>query len=591
MKLFTVLAGGLFGSLSSALQVSIPGVGNVNGFVCDDDPAVASFLGLPYSRPPTGANRFQPPAAPAPWTTVRDATEYGATCMQPPGVDSNISLPQSEDCLFLNVFTPIEAIAKAQKLPVMLWIHGGAYVNGESNDYPGEGLVNQSACGLVVVTINYRLNVFGFLGSDAISATTANGGSGNFGIQDQRMAMQFVKEHIAAFGGDGDDITIFGESAGGNSVINHLAQPDSFPLYTKAIVESGTYDTGAKTLAAANAQYASVLAGLSCAGVSCLRALDAGKLLAQVKLGSSWAPVVDGRSLAAAPTDLIEAGQFNNKVPVMMGSNRDEYAFFALLFKVPPQLTKDEMDALLLSTGSSAQDVLELGRLYAPAAYPFPQELGPYSLHWWTYMRIQTDLVPGLGPCGARWLARALTAGGSPSVHVYLFAHPAQVALPQVRQGGGGCKLRVASCVSHALLALVNARRALRCSMRRQSQARSHSHSLLAVYTRHSRTADRPHTFFTHAHPSPHPRTHPAPHTAHRTPHTTRSLTLTPRSPLANVPVPGSASACGATLLPVLRARADPRHRAGLSGGAARLRDQLRVRRRRWHPLRAGAGV
>ena len=144
---------------------------------------------------------------------------------------------------------------------------------GASNLYCGPCLVNSSKNSVVVVTINYRLNVFGFLGGSEVKDSTRGHGAGNFGIQDQRMAIAWTKAHIAAFGGDGEDITIFGESAGGNSVINHLAQPASFGLYTKAIVESGAYNLGAGTMEEAETNYKKLLASSSCSSLSCLKAL------------------------------------------------------------------------------------------------------------------------------------------------------------------------------------------------------------------------------------------------------------------------------------------------------------------------------
>jgi para-nitrobenzyl esterase len=166
-------------------------------------------------------------------------------CIQGSHVDAG------EDCLFLNVYTPARnTIASEQDgsgrsdraLPVMLWIHGGSYVSGASNQYPGEALVAASNGTVVVITINYRLNVFGFLGSKELKTRSPDGTTGNYGIEDQRLAMSWARQHIAAFGGDPEQITIFGESAGGNSVINHLAQSASFPLYQRAIVESGAYE-------------------------------------------------------------------------------------------------------------------------------------------------------------------------------------------------------------------------------------------------------------------------------------------------------------------------------------------------------------
>eukprot|EP00463_Aulacantha_scolymantha_P004346 TRINITY_DN544_c0_g1_i1.p1 TRINITY_DN544_c0_g1~~TRINITY_DN544_c0_g1_i1.p1 ORF type:complete len:439 (-),score=76.21 TRINITY_DN544_c0_g1_i1:415-1668(-) len=328
----------------------------------------------------------------------------------------------SEDCLFLNVAAPVNGLnSSSQKLPVMFWIHGGGYMTGESNDYPLDALVAQSKLSVITVTINYRLNVFGFLGSADIQKRTSDGSAGNFGIQDQRLAMSWVRDHIGAFGGDGADITIFGESAGGNSVINHLAQKQSFPLYTKAIVESGAYSKGAQSLANAETKYSAVLRAASCTNLNCLLSRDSKTILKASSGGLG--PVIDGVSLSAAPTDLIAQGA-QNKVPVIIGSNRDEDAFFEILAHLPPRLTEGEFNVMFAHFG--ADKLKKIKQLYDPAVYPFPKNLGNYSRWWWTAMRISTDSVPGLGPCAVRWLSRSLIKSGTPAVFNYLFAHPTQ---------------------------------------------------------------------------------------------------------------------------------------------------------------------
>ena len=170
---------------------------------------------------------------------------------------------------------------------------------------------------LVVVTLNYRLNTIGFLGSPAIAsaANGATGSAGNFGIEDQRAAMAWVATHIAAFGGDAKRVTIFGESAGGNSVLNHLAQPKSKGLYQRAIIESGLYSSGGRTMVDATAQYNATLEAASCDAsapaadqIACLRACNASSLVGYSSLppfGAMWLPVIDGVSMTKAPTDLI----------------------------------------------------------------------------------------------------------------------------------------------------------------------------------------------------------------------------------------------------------------------------------------------
>jgi carboxylesterase type B len=149
---------------------------------------------------------------------------------------------QSEDCLFLNVAAPASALAsKGTKLPVMVWLHGGGYMTDASNTYPIDFLVEASGHKVVVVSLNYRLGLFGFLASEKLAERSADGSTGNYGLHDQRLALAWVRQHVGAFGGDPGDITLFGESAGGNSILQHLVQPASFPLYDKVNFQEGTF--------------------------------------------------------------------------------------------------------------------------------------------------------------------------------------------------------------------------------------------------------------------------------------------------------------------------------------------------------------
>jgi len=404
--------------------INVPGLGSLRGVLSHHD-GIAVFMAIPYAKPPVGKLRWQPPQAHGPWTqNPLNARWFGSRCMQSGG--SNMS----EDCLFLNVAAPIDALNSSKKLPVMFWIHGGGYTAGESNDYPLDALVAQSNLSVITVTTNYRLNVFGFLASAEIQKHTSDGSAGNFGIQDQRLAMSWVRDHIGIFGGDGSDITIFGESAGGNSVINHLAQPASFPFYKKAIIESGAYSSGAHSLEVAEKTYDATLKALNCKDLDCLLQIDAKTVFTKYK--GSTAPVIDGVSLSAAPTDLIAQGK-HNKVPVMIGSNRDEHSFWSILEHIPPKLTEAEFNALY-----ARPDLSKVKQLYDPTVYPFPKDLGKYSRWWWTGMRIETDSVWGLGPCAVRALSRSLLKGGTPIVFAYLFAHPPQVAVPGIPGTGPG---------------------------------------------------------------------------------------------------------------------------------------------------------
>ena len=427
--------------------VTIPGMGSAFGALSDVVPTVAWFKGLPYAAPPTGALRFQPPSPPLPWGDApRNATAFGNICMQrtTPGLPKYTG-PQDEDCLLLNVFAPAAALPArgaetepSKLLPVMVWIHGGAYTEGCADEYEGAGLVRAAEEQAVVVTLNYRLNVFGFLGGAALQAAAADGSAGNFGIADQRAAMAWVQQHIGAFGGDAAAVTIFGESAGGNSVINHLAQKASFTFYQRAMIESGAYSTGAFDAATAEGAYADVLKRSKCADAACLVGLSAKKLLdaatSLIPSATGWGPVVDGVALTAAPTDLIAAGDYHAQADVVLGSNRDEEAFFFILLHVPPDMGALDFD-IALDMGAarySPAEVKAVKAIYlnASSGYPYPPEgaatRGKYSAYWWAGMRAETDAVPGLGPCAVRWLAKLLLAGGTPNVWQYQFVHPTQ---------------------------------------------------------------------------------------------------------------------------------------------------------------------
>lgn len=295
-----------------------------------------AFLGIPYAAPPVGNLRWKPPQGHASWSTTLQATQAGSPCPQTASPFGQAST--NENCLFLNVYTPNPVTANA---PVMVWIHGGAFVFGEGSDFnPAMTLVAQ---GTVVVTINYRLGAFGFLALPSLSAEDASGSSGNYGLQDQQFALQWVHNNIQAFGGNPDDVTIFGESAGGFSVCANIASPDAYGLFQKAITESGPCTFPLPTLANVENSDSALAANLGCTQqvaaqqTACLRALSTRQILAAQPTGFNvgnssgsilpFSPNVDGSVLPQSVTNALLSGRFNH-VPVLEGTNQTEGRLF-----------------------------------------------------------------------------------------------------------------------------------------------------------------------------------------------------------------------------------------------------------------------
>ncbi|HET7086772.1 MAG TPA: carboxylesterase family protein [Rhizomicrobium sp.] len=292
---------------------------------------VAQFLGIPYAKPPVGNLRWMPPQPAAKWVSVRKADKFGPICAQVTTLGPFAGPPNSnEDCLYLNVFTP----AVKAKLPVLVWIHGGGYYDGASNDYDPAKLVTKGK--LVVVTLNYRLNLFGFMAHPAIDGE--GHAFGNYGIMDMQAALKWVQRNIAAFGGDPDNVTLGGQSAGAGASAANVFSPGAKNLFHRAIFQSGGYtpfvpkaiaeEKGKKFAAAAGC---TPKRGADGDMAKCLRALPAGKIEALAGTASETSPfitnpLVDGTVIPEQEIDLIRAGKFN-KMPIMMGTTRDEGNF------------------------------------------------------------------------------------------------------------------------------------------------------------------------------------------------------------------------------------------------------------------------
>ena len=310
---------------------------------------ITTFKGIRYAAAPTGRLRFAPPTAPAAVSGTINATAFGSPCPQAPSPFGHASI--NEDCLFLNVYVPGSSAPSRNRLPVMVFYHGGAFVFGEGSDYDPSQMAIQG--NVIVVTINYRLGILGYMADAALSAQAAGGVSGNYGLEDQQFALRWVRQNISAFGGDPNNVTIFGESAGGFSVCANVVSPKATGLFRQAITESGPCASPLPTLKGAEQQGAAIVAALGCndststATVACLRNLSVTSILTEqtsitsaVSLASlaAFFPNVDGDIIPQQPATALISGQFNH-VPIIEGTNRNEGTLFtALAFDLNPEV-------------------------------------------------------------------------------------------------------------------------------------------------------------------------------------------------------------------------------------------------------------
>lgn len=293
---------------------------------------VRAFKGIPFGAPPVGELRWRAPRPVEPWDGVREATEFGDVCIQPPGQGRlNIAvLPDgpamSEDCLYLNVWTPADSTVDA--LPVMVYVYGGAYTEGAGSVplYDGTELAKKAA---VVVTTNYRLGAFGFLAHPELTKSSEHGYSGNYALADVLAALEWVQRNIPAFGGDPANVTVFGQSAG--AAINGLlvAMPRARGLIRRAASQSGAWmglamSPGMPTLARAEQLGAEAAAEAGVSTAAEMRAMSADEVAARFR---GIGPIVDGWIIPEQPTEVFESGR-QNEVDVLVGSNKDE-SFFA----------------------------------------------------------------------------------------------------------------------------------------------------------------------------------------------------------------------------------------------------------------------
>jgi para-nitrobenzyl esterase len=368
------------------------------------NPEVRVFEGVPYAAPPVGNLRWRSPKPAAKWEGVREAGKFGANCMQrqpngggfPPNGGIRPDPGMSEDCLFLNVYTA--AKSARDKRPVMVWIHGGALTSGAGGIYNGEGL---AAKGAVVVTINYRIGVFGYFAHPELTKESDRNASGNYGFLDQISALQWVQKNIEAFGGDPKRVTIFGESAGSWSVNYLTASPLAKGLFQRAIGESGAEFAPTRKLADVEQAGVKFAQGLGAASIADLRAKSADDL--NKAPGGYSGPNVDGWFLPDEVEAIYAAGK-QNDVPTLVGSNADEGTLFT-----PPSVKADSFRQLASRRfGADSEAYLKL--------YPFTSDQEARSAQA-ASMRDQT-----FGWEMRTW-ARFQTKTGKSKAWLYYFSH------------------------------------------------------------------------------------------------------------------------------------------------------------------------
>ncbi len=343
LVVLVLLAAGLVASPAAAADPGVVRVesGWLRGHVAADH---VVYNGVPYAAPPVGERRWRPPAPPTRWDGVRAATAPGSPCPQRGS--------GAEDCLFLNVTVPRDT-KPGERLPVLVWLHGGGFVSGSGFDHDGARLA--TAGRLMVVTVNYRLGALGFL-------TTPVLGDGNYGLMDQTAALRWVGRNAARFGGDAGNVTLAGQSAGARSVCAQLAAPAASGLFQRAIIQSGACDNAVPERAAAHAHAATAMAQLGCDTAACLRARTPDKLLATLPgVGTAvhgrgadrpWGPVAGTRLLPGQPRDALR----HTRVPLLVGGNEHEMRGFV---SNEADLTDERYRTMMAETfGAEADAVL-----------------------------------------------------------------------------------------------------------------------------------------------------------------------------------------------------------------------------------------
>jgi para-nitrobenzyl esterase len=417
-----ILATDFTGSVFAQERVKIAN-GNLAG-TSDKSSGVRSFKGIPFAEPPVGDSRWKPPQPPKNWQGVRKVDRFGPRCMQRPIFgDMNFrSNGMGEDCLYLNVWTP--AKSGKQKLPVLVYFYGGGFVAGDGSEprYDGTSMASK---GIVAVTVNYRLGVFGFFAHPDLTKESPHHSSGNYGLLDQHAALQWVQKNIAAFGGDPKRVTVAGESAGSVSVSAQMASPLSKNLIAGAIGESGSIIGALSAVPLSEGEQGGVkfATTMGATSLAALRAMPAEQLLeATAKPGlPRFVPTVDGYFFPKSPVEIYAAGE-QAHVPLLAGSNSEEMGYFAILGREKPTV-ENYREALQRLYGDKADEVFKL--------YPAANET--------EVMDAAQDLAGDrfIGYSTWKWVDLATKTGGK-HTYYYLYSRPRPPMRPEMGNAVAG---------------------------------------------------------------------------------------------------------------------------------------------------------
>jgi para-nitrobenzyl esterase len=420
---YRVVLAGVLGLVATvALAAGDPVVRTTAGAVRGVGGEVLAFKGIPYAAPPVGAGRWRAPAPPARWPGVRDATRFGNDCVQSPWIVSS-GQPVSEDCLTVNVWTP--SVAPAARRPVLVFLYGGAFIGGTAAYalYDGTRL---AAGGAVVVSVNYRVGILGFLAHPGLSAESPTHSSGNYGLLDQLAALRWVRANIAAFGGDPARVTVFGESAGAASIALLLTSPQARGLFAGAILQSPVLEplAGLAAAEAAGRRLEPDLARLRRWSTEELLKHNFDFFPAPSRALTEPAfprPIVDGHVLVRQPRAAYAAGAVA-AVPSIVGCNADEGRMFS-----PPTLAPDAAAFARYARERYGAAADELGRLYPvaddSAAHAAATRLIGDALFNEACREIARGLARATPRVYAYLFSRDLGSSGVPATHAEELAH------------------------------------------------------------------------------------------------------------------------------------------------------------------------